>query len=384
MQRIIISLIGIFLIWRVLLFVPLFIGQQLFIYRQAFDYTNIWKFIKPYEPVNNILLYPWANFDGVYYLAIAGGEYTKDNAGFFPAFPLLINVIHLVLGGGQTYGLMQFFSALFIVNIVFILSLYAFYKLLRFDYDHSTSTKIIILLLIFPTSFYFVSIYSEGLFFLLTVLSFYFARKRQWFFAGICGMFLTATRIVGVAIFPALVYELYFQEKTFKTKKIINLFFIPIGIVSYGVFNLVSWGNFFHFLQAHGTLGNGRSTDSLVLFPQTIFRYIKIIFSVSPDIYEWWIALLELVIFIVAMLLIYLGFKKLIRLSYLVFAAIAFLIPVFSGTFSGLPRYVIVLFPLFITLALINKKWIHVTYVVCGIILSFLLLMLFSRGYFIA
>lgn len=382
--RIIGLLFLVFFFWRLLLFIPPIVGSYILYYRDGYDYTSIWKYIAPYFPVSLPALSVGANFDGIYYLAIAGGGYTTDNAGFLPVFPLLVRFVHLLFGGGETYGIAQFFSALFVVHVSVLTGLFIFYKLLLFDYNHNQSAKIIIFFLIFPASFYFVSIYSEGLFFLLTVLSFYFARKKQWFFAGISGMLLTATRIVGVAIFPALLYELYLQKKTLKTKQTANLFVIPIGIVSYGIFNLFYWDNFFHFLQIHGALGNSRSVDSIVIFPQTVFRYIKIIFSVSPSIYEWWIALLEFVTFFVVALLIYLAWKKQVRLSYLIFAAFSFLIPISSGTFSGLPRYVLVLFPIFIALGLINQKWILVAYIVVGIVLSFFLLMLFSRGFFVA
>jgi hypothetical protein len=60
------------------------------------------------------------------------------------------------------------------------------------------------------------------------------------------------------------------------------------------------------------------------------------------------------------------------------------LIPASSGTFSGLPRYILPLFPIFLSLALITSKPLKVAYCVIGIILLFLCFMYFSKGYFIA
>ncbi|MBI2431171.1 MAG: hypothetical protein HYV39_04100 [Candidatus Levybacteria bacterium] len=384
MQRITLYLLFLFLLWRMFLFVPLWFGSTLFSYREGYDYTSIWKFIKPYSPVDSVFLYPWANFDGVYYLSIASNGYTVDNAGFFPVFPFLIRLLAGIFGQGEQFGKIQFFSALFIVHASFFTSLVVFYKLLRFNYNHKISMRVIFFLLVFPTSFYFVSIYTESVFFLLSVLSFYFARKKQWAASSVSAIILSATRIVGIAIFPVLLYEFFKQEKTFRTARIIPLLLIPLGITSYGLFNLWQWGDFFHFLQIHGTLGNSRSTDSIILFPQTIFRYIKILISVSPSVYEWWIALLEFGVFFLAVFLFYVAWKKKIRFSYLLFALLSFLIPISSGTFTGLPRYVVVLFPLFIVSALIKSKWLRFAYVTVSIVLLGLLLMLFSLGYFVA
>lgn len=384
MQRLALSLLCIFFIWRILLFIPLAFDDTFLSYRKGYGYTNIWKFTKPYSPVESIFLYPWANFDGVYYLNISGSGYTIDNAGFLPAFPLLIRVLATVFGFGEPYGAIQFFSAFLIVHIAFFASLFMLYKLLKFDYNHSISIKTIFFLLLFPTSFFFVSIYTESLFLLLSVLSFYFARKRQWLASGISAMLLSATRIVGIVMLPALLYEFYKQEKTYKTPRILPLLLTPLGLIGYAMFNLVRWGDALHFLRVHGTLNNSRSIDAIVLFPQTIFRYIKIISSVSPLVYEWWIALLELSMFFLVALLLFTGWKKRIRFSYLIFALFSFLIPVSSGTFTGLPRYVVVLFPIFVSLALINNKWIRFVYAAASATLLGLLLMLFSRGYFVS
>ncbi len=212
-----------FLIWRTALFLPLFVSELFIKYRTGYDYTNIWKFIEPYQPVSHFLLYPWANFDGVHYLLIAGQGYT-NNFGFLPLFPLLIR-----LAGAQ------FFSGFILSNLLFLASLFVFYKLLIFDYSNKEIRLVIISLLLFPTSFFFASIYSESLFFLLLVLSFYFARKKQWLAASICGMFLSITRIVGIFILPALIYEFIKQEKRLSSK-LIPILLIPVGIISYGLY----------------------------------------------------------------------------------------------------------------------------------------------------
>ena len=373
-----------FLTWRAILFLPIIIANQFVKYREGYAYTSINYFIeKSQNIVSNFLLSPWANFDGIYYLLIAEKGYTV-NAGFFPLFPIIIHLITSVFGNILEFDPRQYFTAIFLVSLFFLCALIVLYKLINLDYKSNIAILSIIFILLFPTSFFFAATYSESLFFLLLVLSFYFARKKNWILASIFGMFLTVTRPVGIAIFPALLYEFYVSEKTLIKSKMIALLAIPIGLISYCLYNLHKWGNAFYFIEAQGNFQNNREVSQIILFPQTIFRYLKIFFTVSPRQYEWFIAIFELSAFIFASIMLYIARRKKVRLSYLIFSIIAFLIPVSTGTFSGLPRYILVLFPIFIALALTQNRTFKIFYAALSVILLFVLIALFSKGYFIA
>jgi hypothetical protein len=199
-------------------------------------------------------------------------------------------------------------------------------------------------------------------------------------------MFLPVTRSVGIVILPALFVEWLLQQKEKNVPSfsiLLLLFIIPIGLIEYAIYNFLKWGNALYFIQAQTELGNSRSTG-IVLIPQTLFRYAKILLTVPITQYVWHIALLELAVFIFGAILLYFAYAKKIRLSYFVFSLLAFLIPTSTGTFTGLPRYVIVLFPLFAALALVKNKTVKIIYCVISIILSIALLMLFARGYYIS
>lgn len=375
-----------FLIWRLFLFLPLFASELLLEYRKGYDYTNIWKFAKPYEPVSNFLLYPWANFDGVHYLSITGNGYNNENLGFFPLFPLAIRAGSTLFGTGETFGVTQFFTGILLSNLAFIAALFVLYKLIELDYPIKTARLAILFLLVFPTSFYFGSIYSESLFLLLALLTLYLARKKQLLTGSFFGLLASLTRLLGIALLPALIYELFRKEKTIKKRLIgsVSLLLIPLGYAGYSFVNWTISGDAFSFIKAHGNIGTSRSVENIVLIPQTLFRYGKILFSLPYSQFEWRIALLELVTFTFVALLLFYAWKKGVRFSYILFALVAFLIPVSSGTFTGLPRYILVLFPIFIALALIKNRLIQIAYVTTSLILLFILLMFFSKGYFIA
>ena len=349
-----------FLVWRVLLFLPLFLAPHLISLRTGYLY----------EHIDNILFFPWANFDGVRYLSIAGRGYITE-AAFFPLYPLLIRIVSL---GGELFSLRQFLAGLAISNIAFLIALTMLYKIVKSDFSKATARWVVVFTLVFPTSFFFVSIYSESIFILLLVSSFWFARKKKWLLSALAGAILSATRLVGVLILPAI--WLRFRRAIY--------FIIPVGIVWYAIFNYLKWGNPLYFIKVHGQLANGRSVTSIVLFPQTIYRYIKILLELPMSLFEWWVALLEVSSFFVAAYLLYLAYKKGVEKSYLLFCLLAFLVPASSGTFSALPRYIIVLFPIYIALALIKNNFLKKGLVLVFSCLLFILLMFFARGYYIS
>lgn len=365
------NLLVIFLLWRLLLFTPLIVGVYLISYNLPGPITYVYNYINSNFSIHSVFLFPWANFDGIHYLNIAQFGYTNQ-ARFFPLFPLILKVTSSSVG-----------ASVLSVSIIFFAALFFLKKLLALDFTDKVSQRSLIYLLLFPTSFFFVSIYSESLFLLLAILAFYFARKRKWLLSIICAMLLMTTRFVGVAILPALLYEFITNEKI-SIKKLTLFLLAPLGLVLFSLFNYYKWHNFFYFIQAQGELGNNRTVMGIVLFPQTIFRYIKILSTVSVGSYDWMIALLELTAFVFVGLFLYFAWKKKIRMSYLIFAAVNFTIITSTGTFSGLPRYVLTIFPIFIAFALVENKALKLAYLIISPILLFVLLMLFSRGYFVA
>lgn len=378
------KIISFFVIWRIFLFFPLIVSERFLSPRTGYSYTLLTNFLEKGSILSNFLLYPFGNFDGAYYLLIAAKGYTI-NAGFFPFFPLVINFFTGLFGQDTLpFDPRQYLAAITLTSFFFFTGLIVFYKLLKLDYKENIAIWSIIFLLIFPTSFFFAVIYSESLFLLLSLLSFYLARKKKWFLAGIIGSFLSATRLVGIAIWPALLYEYFKSEKSKSPSKLLSIFLTPVGLLGYAIFNFIKWGNPFYFIAAQGNFHNNRSIDAIILFPQTVFRYIKILLTVRPIIYEWWVAFFELAFFVFALILFYVAWKKKIRISYLIFAVLCFLIPSSSGTFSGLPRYIAVIFPIFMTLALIQNKLFKIIYIPISLMFLFIFFMLFSKGYFIS
>ena len=367
-----------FLLWRISLFVFLFLAAMFFPLQKKFLGGELGNYLKvPW-------FWAWSNFDGEHYLSIARNGYEQGEQAFFPLYPLLIRTVGTIFGGDL---ISLNLAGLIISNFALLFALYGIYKLLELDFEEKIVRLAIITLLLFPTSFYLGAVYTESLFLALSIWAFYFARKRNWFWASFLGMFAAGTRIIGVLLFPIFWIEAL-QGKGKKIEiKYLWLFLIPLGILAYMYYLKIRWGDPFVFLKTLPGFGEQRSATPIIL-PQVFYRYI---FKILPNLdYSYFPATFStLMEFIVSILFIVVSVWALFRarLSYALFLLGGYLLPTLSGSFSSLPRYVLALFPAFLLFAKYLAKTSALKRLLIFIFLGILLLtatMLFTRGYWIS
>lgn len=331
--------------------------------------------------LKNPLFFGWANFDGEHYLSIAQISYRGLEQAFFPLYPMLMRFLTNLLSF-NFYSLIA--SGIFISNISLLLSLIILWKLIRLDFPDQVSILTIILLLSFPTSFYFGAVYNESLYLLLSLLAFYFARRDRWFLAGLLGGISSGTRIFGILLLPALIIEAI--QRKVPLKKSIWVILIPVGLISYMYYQWVNFGDPLAFYNLQLLVGE-QHQRGIILLPQVFFRYIKMVLSTETTNPIFQTVILEFATGIIFTILpIYALYKKM-RFSYVFYSFFGFILPTIQGSFSSVPRYVLVLFPSFIAAAILISKLPKIVRI---IITSFLLLllgfetMLFIRGYWVA
>ncbi len=371
-----------FTIWRIVLLIlaslaPVFIP----VFGEKFPYRAgvLLKFY--YEP----WFWVWGNFDGVHYLRIAQDGYSAQfSQAFFPLYPALIGFFGRLFAG-------EFLVAGFLIsNFAFVVALFLLWKLMSAEFELSVVKKVIILILIFPTSYYFGAIYTEGLFLLEVIAAFYFAKKGNWLLAGILGFFASLTRFIGVFLLPALLIEYYLQNKKITVSdwrkavgKLFWLLAIPAGLAIYMTYLAQEFGNPFYFLTAQPIFGAERTAGEIILFPQVVWRYLKILFTVDPLSLPFYNAIFEFFITISFLFLILISFVK-TRISWAVFSLLAFITPTLTGTFSSMPRYVLVCFPAFLVLAQIKNKFLIALIITASLVFLLVSMALFVRGYWVA
>ncbi|MFC1625149.1 glycosyltransferase family 39 protein [Patescibacteria group bacterium] len=371
-----------FLSWRILLFIFVFIGAVLL----PLQTNHLGGGRENY--VNNPLVWSFLNFDGEHFLSLARIGYQPLTYYFFPLYPILVRFSSKFFGGMQTDFAI---SGLLISNISFFIAILGLWKLVKLDFKKNIAINTILLLLLFPTSFYFGSFYSESLFLALVVWSFYFARKRKWLLASLLAGLSSATRLVGIVMLPSLLAEYYLKNKGKKKFFSLNLFLIVLfsflGLIIYLIYLQKETGDFMIFINTVDVFGDQRSSNIIAL-PQVFYRYIfKILpnlsFSFMPGVYT---AFLEFFVGLGFLYLFLYSLEKL-RFSYFIFLFGTYLIPTLSGSFSSLPRYVLISFPGFIILGKLMSKLPTFLKIIIFTLLLILLTIttaLFSRGYWIS
>ena len=339
-------------------------------------------------PINYHLspqLFSWANFDGEHYLSIAIFGYKGLEQAFFPVYPMLISFFAKPLSEDLLSSLINStIIGLIISNAVFLLALIILYELIRKDFSKKIALLTISLLLIFPTSFYFGALYNEALFLLLSVNSFISARNGKWMQAGIWGAFASGTRIFGILLFPALLIEAYIQGE--KLSKALWTLLIPLGLGIYMLYQYLTVGDALAFYHLQKLVGE-QHQSGLTLLPQVYFRYVKMILTVDKGSFIYQTIWLEFLIGIMFFALPIYGYFKKIRLSYLFYAMAGFLLPSIQGSFSSVPRYVLILFPSFIILALWLDRLPKILRIFFFLLIIPLLIIetsLFLRGYWVS
>lgn len=326
---------------------------------------------------------PWLNFDGRNYLEIVNNGYTSigkklDLRVFFPLYPLIIRILSInLLINPILIGLAVSFTS-------FIASLYILNKLLIQDkIIEENRHRVFLILLLFPTSYYFLAYYSESTYLLISILMFYFLNKKNFILASFFTSLATAIRLVGLALLFPLLWEAIQTYK--KTKKFpLSILFAPLGFIIYGLYTQFTTGNGFLIVEKHkewnrvmGIFGPWNALkDSLlnVISGSDISRNNPIIHSI--EILEFCTAIFIVIILIKS-------FRK-IRFTYWLYMFFSSLFIFFSGFLGSDSRFIIVMFPVFIYLVkVLSKKYFYII-CLCFLILLIYLSSLFLRGYWVA
>ena len=375
-----------FLLWRGFDFVIIFFSQKIIPYLGFFPYANQLPLYHLPTWISAL-----ANFDGLHYLAIAKNGYGQYEQAFFPLYPLLIKLISPIFLNNQLL------TGLIISNVCFFLGLILFYKYLNKGViNHAPTT--ILFLLVFPTSFFFGAVYTEGLFFLLVVTTLYFLKKENYLFVFVFGFLTAATRIVGVFLIIPIVFHLLtkYQKSKIKYQKYIlnikNLILIAplLGLGAYCLYLYKTTGDPFFFFTSQPAFGASRSTH-LITFFQVYWRYFKIFFTAAHD-FKYFIAIIEFSFFSFVLFILVLDLFKNLKLKIKnfdllglnLFSLVNLILPTLTGTFLSLPRFSLLSLSFFIYLAQIKNNFIK--YLLVGIFLIFHIILLgyFTQGYFIS
>jgi hypothetical protein len=296
---------------------------------------------------DSLVLDLWGQWDTRWYLDIARNGYSttvvgpngETNTAFFPLYPFLVRVLGAGLGD-------YFLAGIVISNICLIIAAAVLYRLTALDRDKDTALGSVKYLFLFPSAFVLSGFFSEALFLLLAVLSFYFAKSGRWFLAGVAGFFVALTRPLGVLVIIPLAYE-YLRSINWDLRRIgakaLYLGLIPCGLGVFSLYLFYRTGNPLDFLQKTGAWGRYLTNPFEVLFRGLLAENLHVLFGAA---------------FAAAcLLLLVLSFRR-IGGAYLILGLYSLLVPLSSGMvpLRGTARYALVIFPLYMILAGIARR----------------------------
>lgn len=155
------------------------------------------------------LLDGWARWDAAHYVALARFGYSEANPsidggfGFFPLFSLLMRALVEVAFFPVTDGALAI-AGIIVANAAFLAAVALVARWSAAAFGDAAARTTVVLLCCSPFAFFFSAAYSESLFLLLAVGALMLARRERWVLAALVAGLASATRLVGIALLPAI------------------------------------------------------------------------------------------------------------------------------------------------------------------------------------
>jgi Mannosyltransferase (PIG-V) len=342
----------------------------------------------PFGYFGNLLVSPLARWDSAWYLAIAQGGYdhSPERTTFFPLYPLLVRGLGTVLRSNLIAGVVISLGC-------FAVALVLLYRLTALELGDERARICVMLLAFCPMAYYFSAVYTESLFLALSVGCIYQARRGRWAWAGLLGALAAASRNTGVILVVPIVLLFLYGPRTDRSPPSLStaagllarlrprypvgrelgwVLLVPVGLAAYILFLALTTGDagspfsaekywYHHFAGPFGGVWDGAvaAWDGVRQLlhgppPPVYFKPAggDPLMVAGQNVMLFGFLILGCVAFV--------GVLRRLPFAYAAYtlAAIAPALssPITPQPLDSLPRYEIVLFPLFMWAA----RWVHI------------------------
>jgi hypothetical protein len=319
----------------------------------------------------------WARWDSDFFLRIAQDGYDRSAAAFHPLYPALLAGLARILFG-------HYVLAGVVVSLVAALgSFVLLHRTAEERLGAEGARRTVLYLAVFPMALFLQAVYSESLFLFLALAAFALAERRRFAVAGVLTGLAILTRAAGLALLPALALLAWRSRERLRAIAGIALA-IPIA----AAYPLLLWQQvddpwaFAHaqdrwhrHLSAAGPLGgiwNGlvagwHGLEQFVVGHGTNVSGTSPMHAAAENVQ----ALAFLVLFVALTIVAWRRFGA----PYGLFAAVSLAIPLSYPSsrwpLLSLPRFGLVIFPLFLALAAVTagRPRLHTAVVACSALL---------------
>ncbi len=170
---------------------------------------------EPLDGWARYLVEPMRHWDGFWYKLLAEQGYDRAPTAypaFWPLYPWLMD------RGARLTGLPTETVGYLIANLAFLIGLVLVYRLVALDFDRAVARRTLVALALFPTAFFFTAVYTESLFLALVAGALLAARTERWFLAGVVGLLAALTRSQGVMLLAPFAV-LFLQQHRFEWRR---------------------------------------------------------------------------------------------------------------------------------------------------------------------
>ena len=172
----------------------------------------------------------WHQWDSRHYFDVAENGDKAPGEGTTlvlpPLLPLLIRAGALVTGSWASGGV-------FVVTLISFLPGLLLYQLARCDLNEESAFRAMLVLLLFPTSFFMHIVYTEGLFLTTVLAAFLAARRGNWRAVAIFGLLAGLTRINAFVLAPALLVEAWGDSRKGRVPRLLASLTVGLGLAVY-------------------------------------------------------------------------------------------------------------------------------------------------------
>lgn len=309
----------------------------------------------------SIILRDWVRWDANNYIRIAtlgyDGYYENGMATtlvFFPLYSWIMKIFNIFIPSIEACGLI-------VSSICYSLGCVFLHALVSLDYNEKTAKKAVILISVFPFSFFFGAIMPESVFFFTGCACMYFACRRRFVISGILGALASLSRMQGLLLAVFFVTEwinaykpfTLVREKNYRSlwrnifAKLTPVLIMPVGTLIYLYQNYKVTGDAFKFLEYQETVW-GQHAQYFGITVADNFNNILNEFQTGSSTMCIWLP--QFVLFFLCCATLIYGIRR-HKSGYILFLVLYLIMNYTPSLLLSGGRYMTVAFPMFIILA---------------------------------
>jgi Gpi18-like mannosyltransferase len=315
----------------------------------------------------------WNRWDSVHYLRLAEVGYTSKDvwkAWFYPLFPWSVRLVAWPIGN-------YFVAALIVSGVALLAAALLLRRLVAIEFSPEVGVRAVWFFLIFPTAYFLHIAYTESLFLVLAITAFWAARKGNWSLAGVAGALACMTRANGTILVPTLAVEAAHQWWTTKrwNWRWLYIAIVPLGFAVYLLLNWKVTGDPFAAFRMRKTI-----SSTVMAWPWVGIRDAIGSLDRHPSDAEI-IGAQELTFSFLGLICVIASWIRL-RPVYAVWMTGNYLLVNAVDFIESVPRYSLVMFPIFMLFALVgaNRFW-YTLITIWSVLFLALFSGLFVRGW---